>query len=120
MAPKAGKCGSCGWQVNAIRLRAFFQRLQVRRNEGILRRNETVRTYNGRDPELEWSFWPARDGELTKPGGGAPVKPWLPLAGFVEVPERTDRRQVLADWLCRPNNPYFARVEVNRVWKYLF
>ena len=29
---------------------------------------------------------------------------------------RMDRRVVLADWLTSPENPYFARAIVNRVW----
>jgi uncharacterized protein DUF1553/uncharacterized protein DUF1549/Big-like domain-containing protein len=28
-----------------------------------------------------------------------------------------DRRQYFADWLTRPDNPYFARAIVNRVWR---
>jgi hypothetical protein len=31
-----------------------------------------------------------------------------------------DRRAVLADWLARPDNPYFARALVNRVWSNFF
>ena len=30
------------------------------------------------------------------------------------------RRQQLADWLTRPENPYFARATANRVWGHLF
>jgi hypothetical protein len=29
----------------------------------------------------------------------------------------TDRRQYFADWLTAPNNPYFAKAAVNRVWR---
>ena len=31
-----------------------------------------------------------------------------------------DRRQAFADWLARPDNPYFARAAVNRVWRNFF
>ncbi len=31
-----------------------------------------------------------------------------------------DRRAVFADWLARPDNPYFARAVVNRVWSNFF
>src|SRR5262245_56963576 len=31
-----------------------------------------------------------------------------------------DRRQALADWMTAPDNPFFARAAVNRVWFYLF
>ena len=29
----------------------------------------------------------------------------------------TDRRELLADWMTSPNNPYFARTLVNRMWR---
>ncbi len=40
------------------------------------------------------------------------------LAG--ELGPDDDRRQKLVDWLTRPQNPYFARSTVNRVWYHLF
>jgi hypothetical protein len=33
---------------------------------------------------------------------------------------RDDPRRALADWLARPENPYFARALVNRYWKHFF
>ncbi len=41
-----------------------------------------------------------------------------PLNGpAVESDEWTDRRELLADWITSPNNPYFARTLVNRMWR---
>jgi len=37
-------------------------------------------------------------------------------AGVAVIPERTDRRVVLAEWMTAMENPYFARAIVNRVW----
>jgi Protein of unknown function (DUF1553)/Protein of unknown function (DUF1549) len=34
--------------------------------------------------------------------------------------EKDDPRAVLAEWLTRKDNPYFARATVNRVWAYFF
>jgi hypothetical protein len=34
----------------------------------------------------------------------------------VELAEGQDRRKLVVDWLRRPDNPYFARAIVNRVW----
>src|SRR5437667_2042246 len=34
--------------------------------------------------------------------------------------ENATRRQQLAAWVTSPNNPYFARTYVNRIWGYLF
>lgn len=36
------------------------------------------------------------------------------------VPPDADRRQVFVDWLTRPDNPYFAKAIVNRVWRNFF
>jgi hypothetical protein len=38
----------------------------------------------------------------------------------VEVAKDSDPRQLVMDWLRRPENPYFARAIVNRVWAHYF
>jgi hypothetical protein len=56
-------------------------------------------------------------GEVNHPRLGKPLPP-APLDGEAlafDAPK--DRRQHLAEWLTSPNNPYFARAMVNRVWK---
>ncbi|MDA0283420.1 MAG: DUF1553 domain-containing protein [Planctomycetota bacterium] len=55
-------------------------------------------------------------GEVTQPRTGQTIKPWLPGSGDIEIAPGIDRRNVLADWLTTPDNPFFARVEVNRLW----
>jgi hypothetical protein len=62
----------------------------------------------------------AGDGEVTHPRRGVPMPP-APLDAPAMGPEdRTDRREVLARWLTGPDNPYFARAIVNRVWSNVF
>ncbi|MCS6866996.1 MAG: DUF1553 domain-containing protein, partial [Gemmataceae bacterium] len=34
----------------------------------------------------------------------------------LDIPPDQDPREVLADWMTAPNNPFFAKVIVNRVW----
>lgn len=36
------------------------------------------------------------------------------------VPDTVDRRQLVVDWLRRPDNPFFAKAIVNRVWAHYF
>jgi hypothetical protein len=48
------------------------------------------------------------------------MKPWVPVAGDVDVPADQDRRIAFVNWLIRPDNPYLARVEANRIWSQLF
>jgi len=57
-----------------------------------------------------------RTGEVTQPRTGKTMKPWLPGKRPVAEPGATDRRRVFADWLTRKDNPWFARVEANRIW----
>ncbi len=62
------------------------------------------------------SVIPAARGEIDHPRLGRPVAP-QPLDGKPLDPEATaDRRRALADWIVSPDNPYFARSFVNRVW----
>lgn len=58
----------------------------------------------------------AREGDLVQPLRGAPQPP-RPLDGealTLDAPE--DRRVALAAWVTSPDNPYFAKAIVNRVW----
>lgn len=56
-------------------------------------------------------------GEVNHPRLGIPLPP-RPLDGQ-EIPldDTRDRRQFLADWLTSPENPYFAKAIINRVWR---
>jgi hypothetical protein len=56
--------------------------------------------------------------ELTDPKTGSQVVPRL-LGTREPVATKSDRRVALADWLTSPQNPYFARAIVNRVWRHL-
>jgi hypothetical protein len=60
---------------------------------------------------------PAALGEAPHPRRGVPMPP-APLDGqplALDAPR--DRREYFAEWLTAPDNPYFARAIVNRVWR---
>src|SRR5882672_452477 len=58
----------------------------------------------------------APDGELLQPLTNRP-RPPQPLDGVaISLDDPRDRREALADWLVSPENPYFSRAIVNRVW----
>ncbi|HAY80645.1 MAG TPA: cell surface protein [Planctomycetaceae bacterium] len=42
------------------------------------------------------------------------------LGGVVPETKGRDRRQVLAEWLTAPDNPYFSKNVANRVWAHFF
>ncbi len=59
-------------------------------------------------------------GELIQPSTGRPQPP-RPLDGApLPFDAPTDRRVYLAEWLTSPQNPYFTRAIVNRVWANFF
>ena len=60
-----------------------------------------------------------RSGEVTQPRTGKQMKPWLPLDGDVDPPPESDRRTTFVDWLTKSDNPFFAKVEANRIWSHL-
>jgi hypothetical protein len=61
--------------------------------------------------------YPARTGEINHPRLNVPLAP-RPLDGpALAVDAATDRREFFAEWLVSPDNPFFARALVNRVWK---
>ncbi len=47
------------------------------------------------------------------------VKPTFPFAATFAAPEKTTPREQLAAWMVAPDNAYFARSYVNRLWGYL-
>ena len=58
--------------------------------------------------------FPSAKGEVTQPRTGATMKVHLLLTGDVDVPAGSDRREVFADWLVAPENPFFSRSLVMR------
>ena len=91
-------------QDNYYGLGAFFNRLQ---------RKNTQRPG-------EMFVWTASNGEVTQPRTGEVMKPWLPQVGSIETTAEDDRRPAFVNWLVDPKNPYFAKIEANRIWSQLF
>ena len=90
-------------QDNYYGMAAFFNRVQRKKTP---RADELV-------------VWVDHTGEVTQPRTGQQMKPWLPMQGDVENPEVDDRRTLFADWLTQPDNPFFGKIEVNRIWSQL-
>ncbi|WP_425619257.1 DUF1549 domain-containing protein [Anatilimnocola sp. NA78] len=90
-------------QDNYYGMAAFFNRVQ---------RKKSARTD-------ELVVYMARAGEVTQPRTNKQMKPWLPQRGEVDPPADGDRRDTFANWLVEKENPYFAKIEVNRIWSHL-
>lgn len=91
-------------QDNYYGMAAFFNRVQKKKT---------------RRPE-EMFVWTTNSGEVTQPRTGKQMKPWAPGAGEMAPPADQDRRLPFAEWLTARDNPFFAKVEVNRIWAQFF
>lgn len=91
-------------QDNYYGLAAFFNRVA---------RKETMRPG-------EMFVWASDSGEVIQPRTGQQLKPWLPVVGSIDPPVNVDRRQIFADWLTKPDNPFLAKMGANRIWSHLF
>jgi hypothetical protein len=87
-------------QDNYYGLGAFFERVQRKKGP---RPDEAV-------------IYSARHGEITQPRTGKEMSPWAPGTGEIHLSPDADRLEAFAKWLTGPENPYFAKVEVNRLW----
>ncbi|HEV8000080.1 MAG TPA: DUF1549 and DUF1553 domain-containing protein [Planctomycetaceae bacterium] len=72
-----------------------------------------VRGKDGNDSRI---IFVADSGELIQPRTGRPQLPRPLDAAALSFDSTADRRDTLADWLTHPQNPYFSRSIVNRVW----
>ncbi len=58
----------------------------------------------------------AHTGDVSHPRLGYPLPPQPLDAAALDASSQVDRREYLARWLTRKDNPYFARAVVNRMW----
>ncbi len=95
-------------------LAAFFPRVQYQ----VLENNRKDRL-DKHEFDGEQIVWMERSGEVTHPRTGETLRPLFPGQLTPEFAPEADRLLALADWVARPDNPYFARAQVNRVWHHL-
>lgn len=70
------------------------------------------------EPEYWW-FEPG--GTVKHPVSEAVMTPKAPDGPeFPEIPKDNDPRETLAEWIVSPDNPFFAKAMVNRIWADLF
>jgi hypothetical protein len=75
---------------------------------------------DGRNGDGIRTLYVASSGELIQPGLGKPQPPAPLDSEPMDFDDPRDRREVLADWMTNPDNPYFARAITNRVWSNFF
>jgi hypothetical protein len=93
---------------------AVFERVRYKVLENRRRDRNDKHEFRG-----EQVVWIDRQGELEDPRTGETVSPRLLGAAEPLAASAGDRLERLADWIARPDNPFFARVWVNRIWFHL-
>ncbi|MFN8007355.1 MAG: DUF1553 domain-containing protein [Terriglobia bacterium] len=83
---------------------AFFSQLRVKHGYAAYRR----------------TWYLEEDGEIENPVKKQPAVMKFLGGDTPHPPTGADRRKVLADWVVSPQNPYFARATVNRIWHEYF
>jgi hypothetical protein len=99
-------------QTDYHRFAAFFARVQYRIVENNRRDRLDKHEFDG-----EQIIYQDRDSELKHPVSGDVLVPRF--LGSDALPGGADRLAALADWVARPDNAFFARAQVNRVWQHL-
>lgn len=101
-------------QTDYHRLTAFFPRVQYRILENNRKDKLDKHEFDG-----EQIVWIDREGEHLHPVTKKTLQPRFLGADAPALGPDGDRLQLLADWVASPENPFFARTQVNRVWYYL-
>ena len=70
-------------------------------------------------PEGPMMIKVASEGSTIQPRTHREMKPWLPMVGDAPVEPGGDARKLFAAWLTDPENTFFAKVAVNRIWAHV-
>jgi len=98
---------------------AFFAQVRLDRDPESKDRTIGGTAVEGAKPLYE-IVTDAKEGEVKHERTGRDVAPRFPFECRHAAPADASRRQSLAAWIVSPDNAYFARSYVNRIWGYLF
>jgi hypothetical protein len=101
-------------QTDYHSLAAFFARVQYRIVE-----NNRKDKFDKHEFDGEQIVYLDREGEVTHPRTKEVLRPLFPAAETPIFANDADRIGALADWVARPDNPFFARAQANRIWYHL-
>jgi hypothetical protein len=95
-------------------LAAFFCRVDYRILENNRKDKLDKHEFDG-----EQIIYQDREGEVTHPRSHEVLKPHFLGEQTADFAPDADRLEALAEWVARPDNPFFARAQVNRIWAHL-
>jgi len=106
-------------QRNHWQLAAYFGRVGRKNAEGSPNMQNGGGNQPGEGPvAFEEIVYEMDEGEVVDPNIGQVAAPSFPYVLAGNPAPEGDRREQLVAWLTAPENPYFARSYVNRLWSY--
>jgi hypothetical protein len=103
------------WTQNDYhQLAAFFPRVQYKIVENNRRDNLDKHEFVG-----EQIVFMDDLSEITHPVTGDFLRPKFLGGAEPDLGDKGDRLAALAEWVARPNNPFFAKTQANRIWAHL-
>ncbi len=97
---------------------AYFARFGLKRDPKNAKGNIGGTAVEGAKPLYE-VVYEKPEGEMTHERTGAITPPKFPYSADYKTDKDATRRERLAAWITSPDNQYFARSFVNRMWGYL-
>jgi hypothetical protein len=97
---------------------AYFARVSLKKDDKSGDKRIGGTAVEGAKPLYE-IIYDRNEGETKHDRTGAVTAPAFPFATVHKAPEKGNRRQNFAAWLTAPDNEYFAKSYVNRLWGYL-
>jgi hypothetical protein len=101
-------------QTDYHRFGAFFARVQYRIVENNRKDRLDKHEFDG-----EQIIYQDRSSELLHPVTRDTLTPRFLGSGIARNSDNSDRLTLLADWIAKPDNPFFARAQANRIWQHL-
>lgn len=97
---------------------AFFSQVALKADPQSGKRRIGGTAVEGAKPLYE-IVYDNEKGEVTHERTGVVAPPEFPFECSFEAEEEANRRQRLSAWITSPDNPYFAKSYVNRLWGYM-
>ncbi|QDT63142.1 DUF1549 domain-containing protein [Calycomorphotria hydatis] len=97
---------------------AYFAQVGLKRDPESGNRKIGGSAVEGATPLYE-IVYDQSEGDVKHGRTGETAAPVFPFECDYDSPEKATRREKLASWMTSPDNPYFAKSYVNRMWGYL-
>jgi WD40 repeat protein/mono/diheme cytochrome c family protein len=97
---------------------AYFARVSLKKDDKSGDKRIGGTAVEGAKPLYE-IIYDRKEGETKHDRTGAVTAPVFPFETVHKAPEKGNRRQNFAAWLTAPDNEYFAKSYVNRLWGYM-